>query len=276
MNPLASLWNWLGRPSLTFHLLLALVVDLLAGFFIFQANPQLFGPLNRLNLVEWIATYGVNQLQTTWWFFAFLLLLAGLVLNTAVCTLTRLAAWARLTRNPADRLDRWLSLAPHVMHLAFIVILVSHLVNYVVGVNDQNNILVQGSTLRLPGSEIELRLNGVENDFYHGDRLGFFQNRPLTQRVKLNFSEPGGRQTAKVLGINDPIWFAGYSLHLKSYAPDHEGGMKRTPFVNLIIRQDPGIRLFAAGTCLFVTGLLAYLFQALRNNGRKDAAEMTT
>ncbi len=275
MNLLASLWNWLGRPGLTFYLLLALVADLLSGFIVFQANPHLFGPLNRLNLLDWIATYGLHNLRTTWWFLAFLILLALLVLNTAVCTLTRLTAWARQGGDQPDRLGHWLRLSPHVMHLAFIIILVSHLVSYLVGVNDQNNILVQGSSLRLPGSQIELRLEGVENDFYHGERLAFYQNRSLAQRIKLVFSQPGESDATKTLGVNSPVWFAGYSLHLKSYAPDHEGGMKRTPYVNMIIRQDPGIRLFAAGTCLFVAGLLAYLIQVLRNGARREQAEKT-
>ncbi|MFH1060436.1 MAG: hypothetical protein V1797_17370 [Pseudomonadota bacterium] len=274
MNLLSAAWHGLARPGLTFYLLLGLVADLLAGYFIFRAHPQLFGPLNRLSLLDWIATYGVHNLATTWWFFAFLALLAGLVLNTLACTVNRLAAWARQAQ-AADRLGRWLALAPHVMHLAFIIILVSHLVNYVVGVNDQNNILRQGDSLRLPGSEIRLRLDGVENDFYHGQRLKFYQNRPLSQRVALTFSDPDGRQTIKSLGINSPIWHAGFSIHLKGYAPDSEGGMERTPFVNLIIRQDPGIRLFAAGTALFVVGLLAYLAQVLRNTNRKDHPEMT-
>ena len=275
MSPLVSAWNWSARPSLTFYLLLGLVLDLLAGFFIFQAHPQHFGPLNRLSLMDWIATYGLHNLHTTWWFFAFLLLLAGLVLNSLACTVNRLAAWARPGKTPADRLGHWLALAPHLMHIAFIVILASHLVNYVVGVNDQNNILRQGDSLRLPGSNIQLRLDGVENDFYHGQRLKFYQKRPLSQRVRLTFSEADGRQSAKDLGVNSPIWHAGYSIHLKAYAPDHEGGMKRTPFVNLIIRKDPGIRLFVAGTALFVVGLLAYLAQILRTNTRKEHLEMT-
>ncbi|MFZ5585421.1 MAG: hypothetical protein ACOZHQ_05785 [Thermodesulfobacteriota bacterium] len=276
MKPVVSAWNWLARPSLTFHLLLGLVLDLLAGYFIFRAHLQLFGPLNRLSLLDWIVTYGIHNLDTAWWFFVFLLLLAGLVLNTLACTINRLAAWARLGKAPSDRLGHWLALAPHLMHIAFIIILLSHLVNYVVGVNDQNNILRQGDSLRLPGSAIQLRLDRVENDFYDGERLKFYQNRPLNQRVWLTFSQADGQQTVKAVGINSPIWQDGFSIHLKSYAPDHQGGMKRTPFVNLIIRKDPGIRLFAAGTALFVLGLLVYLAQVLRNGIRKDHPEMTT
>ena len=263
MRTAAAIWRFWTRAELTVWLLLALVADLYAGFFIFRAAPQLFGPLNRLKLWEWFQTYGLYHLGQTWWFWAFLLLMALLVLNTLACTLQRLITLARQGPRGKGRLAYALRYSPHVMHLAFVLILVSHLITFTVGVNDQNNILVKGREIPLPGSEYRIRLLGVENHFYQGDRLEFYQGRPLSQEIRLGIRGPKGEETVKTLGILAPAWFRGYSLHLKKYRPNRRDAGERPPFVNLIIRKDPGILLFTAGSLLFVLGLLAYFLQAL-------------
>jgi cytochrome c biogenesis protein ResB len=264
MLRLRAAWDFLGRPGLTFYVMAGLVLDLYAGFFIFRAYPQMFGPLNRLMLLDWMATYGRFHLEATWWFFVFLALMFLLVLNTFVCTCNRVVSLLRHGRDNGDRLGRWLRFAPHVMHLAFIIILAAQLMNYVTGVNDQNNVLLTGGKLQAPGSDFSIRLDKIEVDYYSGRRLAFYRNRAIAQRIRLTITDPGGSETHKTLSINSPVWHRGYSIHLKRYHPDSKGGMKRSPYVNLIIRQDPGIRLFFVGTALFILGLAAYLVQALR------------
>ena len=266
MKVLGAIWRFWARADLTVAILLALVADLYAGFFIFRADPSLFGPLNRLKLWDWLQTYGCSHLEQTWWFLAFLILLGLLVLNTLVCTTQRVTGLVRQSGRGKDRLGYMLRFSPHVMHLAFIIILGSHLATFTVGVNDQNNILTQDSELAIPGSPYRMRLLGIENDFYEGERLAFYRNRPLSQRIKLAIKGPDGDETIKELGILEPAWFRGYSLHIKKYRPDYQSKRKRSPYVNLIIRKDPGIRLFAVGSMLFVLGLLAYFWQALRQD----------
>lgn len=270
MRALAALWRFWARADLTVYLLLALVADLYAGYFIFEADPQLFGPLDRLKLWEWISTYGMARLSQSWWFLCFLILMALLVLNTLVCTTQRVLTLARQSGRHPDRLGYALRFSPHVMHLAFIMILVSHLITFSVGVNDQNNVLLKGGKLTLPGTDQVIRLKGIENDFYEGERLHFCRKRPLSQRITLSITGPDGKETIKTVGIMSPAWFQGYSLHVKKYWPDYKSPRKKTHFVNLIIRKDPGIILFTAGSLLFVLGLLAYFYQALRqkNQGR--------
>jgi hypothetical protein len=155
------------------------------------------------------------------------------------------------------------------MHLAFIIILVAQLTSYVVGVNDQNNILRLKGSIKLPDSSDRLRLDKIEVDFYEGDRLDFYRNRSIDQRIRLSFIDDQGKVTPKVLSINGPVWHQGYSIHLKRFSPDTKGHMNRAPYVNLIIRKDPGIRLFFLGTAVFVVGLLAYLWQTLRGRRRE-------
>ena len=273
MAVLKDIWNFLGRPSLTFALLLGLVADSYAGFFLVRANPDLFGPLNRLMLFDWIATYGWYHLDETWWFFLLLILMLLLVLNTFVCTLQKVLLLLRHGRRNQDRLGYLLRFSPHLMHLGFIIILASHLTSYVVGVNDQNNVVRKGGVIPLPGSPYRLRLDEIQVKFYEGRRLDFFRGRAISQRISLTLFDQDQRPTSKVLSINHPLWYRGYSIHLKRYHPSRRGGMARAPYVNLIIRKDPGIVLFFLGTAIFTVGLLAYLWQAVRERRREVHTE---
>lgn len=78
-----------------------------------------------------------------------------------------------------------------------------------------------------------------------------------------------------MLAINHPVWYRGYSIHLKRYYPSRRSGMRRAPYANLIIRKDPGITLFFTGTAIFTLGLLAYLWQAVRERRREASGAPT-
>jgi len=272
MKTLQRLVAFWGGAALAVWTLLGLVVVLGAGYFLFEARPLVFEPLNRLLLWDWIVTYGWGNLGVTWWFFAFLLLLALLVLNTAVCTWQKVAALAR-GGGQGPRLDWWLRFSPHVMHAAFIVILASHLFTYVFGLNAQNNVVWVGKEAAVPGADWRIGLEGIENTMYDGDRLAFYRGRAIAQEIKLKLIEPDGQVISKTLAINSPVWHDGYSIHLKNYYPKAKKSMPGRPYANLIIRRDPGVKTFFFGTALFAVGLLAYLWQALRRHKRRGARE---
>ncbi len=272
MKPLRALWSFFGSALLSIWLLLALVVVLCCGYCLFEAQPLVYQPLNRLLLWDWITSYGWASLYNTWWFFAFIVLLGLLVLNTLVCTWQKVAALLR-RENRGSRLDYVLRFSPHVMHLAFVVILASHLVTYVFGLNLQNNVVLLNREITIPGSQIRLKLAGIKSEFYQGRRLAFFKGRALTQDISLVLTEPGGQPVRKSLAYNSPIWFGGYSIHLKTYYPRAKQSMRRRPYANLIIRRDPGVKTFFAGTLVFALGLLAYLWQALRQYRQRAARE---
>ena len=264
MRIIKAAWNFFGRADLTLYVLLALVADLCAGFFHFRAEPQIFGPLDRLMLWDWIVTYGRFHVGQTWWFFVFMGLMFLLVLNTLVCTLNRVAGLIRTRGRDAGRLDYLLRFSPHLMHLAFLVLLISMLFSYVAGVNLRNNILSVGRTVELAQTGHKLRLDKIEVDFYQGRRLFFFENRALDQDLTLVFTDPRGRETVKHLGINKPIRYRGFSIHIKNYQPQNKNRAGRPAWANLIIRRDPGAAGFFAGVGLFVLGLTGYLIQTLR------------
>lgn len=267
-----ALWTFLGSAALSVWLLLGLVVVLCCGYYLFEAAPTLYEPLNRLLLWDWIKSYGWHNLENTWWFLGFMVLLGLLVANTLVCTWQKVLVLAR--RGVKDsRLDFVLRFSPHVLHVAFVIILASHLVTYVFGLNLQNNLVLLGKEITIPGSEIKLRLDSIKSDFYQGDRLAFFKRRALSQEISLTLTGPDGSSVPKTLAYNSPIWHGGYSIHLKNYYPKAKTSMPRRPYANLIIRQDPGVKAFFFGTAVFAVGLLAYLWQALRQHRQRASRE---
>lgn len=273
MRPLASLWRFFGSARLGIWLLLSLVAVICCGYYLFEAEPLVYQPLNRLLLWDWISSYGWSALHNTWWFFAFLVLLGLLVGNTLVCTWQKVAALIR-RGSRGDRLGYALRFSPQVMHLAFIVILASHLVTYVFGLNMQNNVVLLGQEITIAGSDIRLKLAGIKSEFYEGQRLAFYRGRALTQDISLLLTGTDGRTVGKSLAYNSPVWFGGYSIHLKNYFPKAKKSMRRRPYANLIIRRDPGVKTFFAGTLIFAVGLLAYLWQALRQHRQRAAREV--
>lgn len=268
-----AIWDFLGSALLSVWVLLALVAVLCCGYYLFEAAPSIYEPLNRLLLWDWITSYGWHSLGTTWWFFCFLILLGLLVANTLVCTWQKIAALAR-RGSQGSRLDFVLRFAPHVMHVAFIIILASHLLTCVFGLNMQNNVLLLGREITIPGSDIRLKLDSIESNFYTGQRLAFFNGRALSQEISLSLTGSDGSVVRKTLAYNSPIWYGGYSIHLKNYFPKAKKSMRRRPYANLIIRRDPGVKTFFLGTAIFAIGLLAYLWQALRQHRQRAAREV--
>ena len=272
MKILRAIWTFFGSALLSVWVLLALVVVLCCGYYLFESAKHIYEPLNRLLLWDWIVSYGWSNLANTWWFFCFLVLLGLLVLNTFVCTWQKVAALVRREAG-GSRLDYILRFSPHVMHAAFIIILASHLVTYVFGLNVQNNVLLLGREITMPGSDTKLKLESIDSEFYQGDRLAFYRGRAVTQDIVLVLTDADGSEARKSLAYNSPIWFGGYSIHLKNYYPRAKTSMARRPYVNLIIRRDPGVKTFFFGTLVFAVGLLAYLWQALRQHRHRASRE---
>ncbi len=272
MKILRAMWSFFGSALLSVWVLLALVVVLCCGYYLFESAKHIYEPLNRLLLWDWIVSYGWSSLKNTWWFFCFLALLGLLVFNTFVCTWQKVAALVRRGAG-GSRLDFILRFSPHVMHAAFIIILASHLVTYVFGLNVQNNVLLVGREITMPGSDTKLKLESIDSEFYEGTRLAFYKGRAVTQDIALVLTDADGSATRKSLAYNSPIWFGGYSIHLKNYYPAAKSSMPRRPYANLIIRRDPGVKTFFFGTLVFAVGLLAYLWQALRQHRHRASRE---
>jgi cytochrome c biogenesis protein ResB len=194
-------------------------------------------------------------------------LMSLLVLNTLVCTFNRVTALIRRRKEGSGGLDYLLLFSPHLMHLAFVVLLSAMLASYLGGTNLRNNVVRQGGVIQVAGTGFKIRLDKIQVDFYQGRRLSFFQGRALDQKLSLTFIDDQGRETKRDLGLNRPVRYQGHSVHIKNYQPQRENRADRPGWANLIIRQDPGVGIFFLGVGMFIIGLAGYLAQSLKKRG---------
>ena len=255
-----KIWKVLGSVRLTTVVLLLLVVDLAGGYLGLKGHENLFKPLNDLGLIEWIKTYGITYASHTAWFFGLLILLFLLAVNTFVCTTNRVFSLAKFHSRFTSRLRFILKFSAHIMHYALIVILIGYLVSYLYARTYPDMIIVQGQSVRIPHSEIQVQLGSLDVQYYQGSRLKFLNNRAINVQAALRLTA-GQKEVWKAIGINAPFRFKGLSFHLKDFAPQYKSGMKRRLYINLIIKDDPGMMFCFTGTVLFIVGLCMYLYQ---------------
>jgi hypothetical protein len=265
---LRAFWHKLGGIRLTVILCLLLMADLVWGYFCLKDRALLFAPLNDIGLIAWGRTYGRSHPMHTLWFFILLGLLALFCLNTFICTTDRMAVLlGRNTRMGARRL--FFKLAPHLMHYALVLILTGYLSSYLFARVLDSRTLVPGSSMVLPDTAAQIAFVDFDPIYYRGRGRPAFENRVLQPRAHLSLTEGGIHRNA-VLSLNQPVWFKGYGIFLKDFAPQTKmGGMSRRPRIDVSIRKDPGVRLYLAGILLFTAGLAVYLAEWIFYKGRE-------
>ena len=259
-NIVKKTWKALGSIHLTIAVLLLLVVDLAGGYMRLKGNETIFTPLNDLGLIKWINTYGTTYPSHTAWLFALFILLFLLAVNTFVCTTNRVLVLIKNQGHFSSRLRFILKFSVHIMHYALIVILIGYLVSYLYARTYPNTIITPGQIVHIPNSEIQMQLESFDIQYYQGNRLQFLNNQAFNPRAALLLTA-GQKNVRKTIAINAPFLFQGLSFHLKDFAPKYKTGMKRQPYISLIIKKDPGMKFYFAGTLLFLTGLFMYLYQ---------------
>jgi hypothetical protein len=259
-HALASIWRQLSSVRLTVVLCLLLTADLSVGYVCLDRRATLFAPLGDIGLATWMETYGRNNLAYTAWFFLLLALLGLFSIHTLVCTTQRLLLLTRARAHFSPR-RMMFKLAPHVMHLALVVMLVGYLCSYLFAQVLVSRTLVPGASLTLPGTQARITLESFEPVYAPaGDRLAEFSNRVLRPKARLLLEQNNTRRT-ELLGFNQPIRFAGYGVFLKDFSPKKRGGMLSRVRIDMSIRKDPGVWGYLAGMLLFTVGLASYLVE---------------
>lgn len=259
-NSMKKIWKALGSIRLTIMLLLMTVCDLAGGYLSLKGSEKIFRPLNDFGLIEWVNTYGRTYPGHTVWFFMLFILLFLLSVNTFVCTTDRVFLLIKNRKYFTDSPRFFLKFSAHIMHYALILILTGYLVSYLYAVTCSTMIIALKQDVMIPGTEIKTRLQSLSIDYYQGDRLNFLNDRACKVKADLLLTS-GSRETNKTIGLNSPFWFKDFSFHLDDFAPRYRSGMQRKPYISLIVKKDPGMKLYFAGTLLFLTGLIMYLCQ---------------
>ncbi len=259
----------LGSIALARIFLLLVSISLFVGSVFYNLNSEVFVPLNTLSLLEWLQTYGQNNLAYTWWFYLFIVFMFLLGMNTFFCTLDR--TWIILSRYNKLKKDNLvlLLLSPHIMHFSFIILLLGYFMLYSFGINSYNNILRKDCPVTIHETDIKISLLKFSATPYKSRLYEGLNGKFIDPRIDLEISE-GDTMERKVFGLNNPVYFRGYSIHLNDFTPKSGRSMSREISVNLTIRKNAGIPLFIMGIILFITGTFLYIIYNFKNTQRGD------
>ena len=119
------------------------------------ARPDAYGRINSGLLFDWLGREAENPLH--FWFWAVLILLCLLTLNTIVCSVDSVV-------RKLSRAEFMLRISPQLMHLGFLLILLAHLLSSGWGFKVEGN-LAQGNVASLPEGN-RLRVYNVKVETY--------------------------------------------------------------------------------------------------------------
>ncbi len=263
--------SFLGNIKFARWLLFLLSMDLFIGSIVYHYRSEVFVPLNTKSLWDWLQTYGQNNLEVTWWFYLFIVVMFMLGANTFFCTIER--TWLILTRYKKMKGERTLILilSPHIMHLSFIILLLGYFFLYSFGINSYNNIIKPGFPVTIKGTEMQINFLKFKAEPYKSKLYSGLNKKYIDPQVALTI-QSGCTAVRKVLSINSPIYHKGYSIHMEAFNPKSNRSMTNETWVNLTIRKNAGIPMFIMGVVLFLVGTALYVVLNFknRNSGGKS------
>ncbi|MCD6353452.1 MAG: cytochrome c biogenesis protein ResB [Proteobacteria bacterium] len=263
-----NMWEFSGRWDISVWLLFGAAVDLMIGSAVMKQHEYVFSSLSRLTLQEWTGTYGMGNLNITWWFYLSILLLFLLAVNTFVCTTNGVIVLLKRFSSMSKQVF-FLRFSIHIMHISFILVLAGHLVSHVAGVNLPNNILQKNGTISVCSPNFKVGLKDMKIEFEKETRFKTLEGDVKDVSAILSFADSKMCVQEKLISVNRPAWFEGFSFHLDDFSPKSEGS-KREPYIKLTIKKDPGVSLQVAGVAFFSIGLSVYLFSVIRSRFNRD------
>lgn len=111
---LQKLWKLLCSLKLAIITASIATFLLMGGSLLFPGNPQLFDPLDRMPLGTWLNEVAPLAPALSWWFYAFVIALGFLILNTCCCFVD----WLR------DFRSRWRKTGEYLIHLGTVLLFI--------------------------------------------------------------------------------------------------------------------------------------------------------
>ncbi len=228
----AQVKNFFLSLKTTVWTLLILVCLFFVGSYMMPAYRETFSVMNEGILLAWATDVAVADPLHTWWFFAALVVLALLTLNTIVCSL-------QAVRGKWSRSEFFIRVSPQIIHLGFLFILLAHLFTATGGYKI-SGLLPQGAAARLP----EGRALAIQNIDVKTDPRGYM----MDWRAAVAIYEKGEIVKRGVLAPNKPVFHEGIAVYLKSLNFDNG------PAADLLVAKDPGAPWALVGGILFILG----------------------
>jgi hypothetical protein len=210
--------------------------------------PELFSDMDAHVFAGWFALKGFRAPAATLWLYGLLAATGLLAVNAACCTAERLV---RIIRGEVT-LRR---LLPHVMHVAFLCVVLAHLVSALYGDRIIGVMVVQGGVARVGSTGWALRLERL--DAVVGPE---WPPRDVVAVVTLfRDRTPVARG---VVRTNDPLFHEGYGIYLRNFGSTPWDG----PYAVFDANSDPGAGAILAASLLFTAANLLYIFPFRRTD----------
>lgn len=219
-----------------------------AGSVVMGRYPELFGDMDAQVFAGWFEAKGFAAPGPSLWLYGLLAATALLAVNAACCTVEKLVQIIRARGG-------WRRLLPHVMHLAFLGVVLSHLASAVSGDRIPGLAVPEGGFVPVRGTEWILGLDrldvvmapeGYPKDFSAGVTL-YAGTRPVAHGV---------------VRTNAPLFHDGYGIYIKNFGATPWG----LPYAVFDANSDPGAGAILVSSVLFTLANILYLLPARRTD----------
>ena len=244
-----ALWRFLTSLKTCAWAGLAFCAAGAVGSVVMGRYPELFSDMDAQVLAGWFARKGLISPVPTLWLYGLLLSTGLLVVNAACCTFERLV---QIFRGKAT-LRR---LMPHVMHLAFLGVVLSHLVSSIYGDRIPGVSVPQGGFAPVGNTGWVLSLDRF-------DALMAPEGYPKDFSAAVTLYRGMSPVARGVVRSNEPLFHEGYGIYIKNFGATPWGA----PYAVFDANRDPGATLVLASSLLFTLANLIYLFPARREDG---------
>ncbi len=236
-----SVWRFLTSVTTYVWVGLAFCLAGAVGSVALGRYPEIFSDMDAQILSDWFARKGFLAPGPTLWLYGLLIATALLAGNAACCTYEKLV---QIFRGKVT-LRR---LLPHVMHLAFLGVVLSHLASSVYGDRIPGLSVPEGGfapvgdtgwVLALTRLDVVMAPEGYPRDFSAAVTL----YRDVTPVAK------------GVVRANEPLFHEGYGVYLKNFGPTPWG----SSYAVFDANRDPGALGVLVSSVLFTVANLLYL-----------------
>jgi len=229
--------NFFLSLKTTVWTLFGLVCLFFIGSYLMPMHPEIFSHMNDSLLFHWAEDIAAKNVWQAWWFFAALVGLVLLTINTIVCSL-------QTVKMKLSHSDFLLRISPQVAHIGFLFILMGHLLG--AGWSYKlSGVMSEGSFVHLP----ENRALYLQRILVQTDTAGFMQD----WAAEASLYENNNLVKNGTLGPNKPLFYKGTGIYLKSFS------FETGPVALLLVAKDPGAVWALAGGILFTLGSITLL-----------------
>jgi hypothetical protein len=243
-----AIWRFLTSFKTCAWLGLAFCIAGAAGSVVMGKYPELFADMDAHVFAGWFARKGTADPGPTLWLYGLLLSTGLLAVNAACCTAERLVQIFRGTVTVRR-------LLPHVMHLAFLGVVLSHLASALYGDRIPGVAVPQGGFARVGETGWVLRLDRF-------DAVMAPEGYPKDFSAKVTLYRGTFPVARGVVRTNEPLFHEGYGIYIKNFGTTPWGA----PYAVFDANRDPGAKAILVASMLFTAANLLYLYPSRRTD----------